>query len=52
MNIGQSIDATSVNEFEVMKEIQRIKALKNQSKLQEEARLKELQTKISMQEKN
>ena len=51
MNIGQSIDATSVNEFEVMKEIQRIKALKNQSKLQEEARLKDLQTKISMQEK-
>ncbi|MEC8562009.1 MAG: cell envelope integrity protein TolA [Pseudomonadota bacterium] len=51
MNIGQSINATSVNEFEVTKEIQRIKALKNQSKLQEEARLKDLQTKISMQEK-
>ena len=32
MDIGQSINATSVNEFEVTKEIQRIKALKtNQS---------------------
>ena len=51
MDIGQSINATSVNEFEVTKEIQRIKALKNQSKLQEEARLRDLQTKVSMQEK-
>ena len=51
MDIGQSVNATSVNEFEVTKEIQRIKALKNQSKLQEEARLRDLQTKVSMQEK-
>ena len=28
MDIGQSINATSVNEFEVTKEIQRIKSLK------------------------
>ena len=51
INIGQPINAISINESEVTKEIHRIKALKNQSKIQEEARLKDLQTKVSTQEK-
>ncbi len=51
INIGQSINAISINESEINKEIQRIRALKNKSKRQEEARLKDLKIKVSSQEK-
>ena len=50
--IGESLNATAINEFEVRKEIERIKAVRSKSKIQEEARLRDLQTKVSFQEKN
>ena len=49
--IGESLNATAINESEVRKEIERIKAIRSKSKTQEEARLRELQTKVSLQEK-
>lgn len=49
--IGESLNATAINEFEVRKEIERIKAVRSKSKIQEEARLRDLQTKVSFQEK-
>ena len=49
--IGESLKATAVNESEVRKEIQRIKAMKNQSKIKEEARLQDLQNKVNLQQK-
>ena len=49
--IGESLNATAINEFEVRKEIERIKAVRSKSKIREEARLRDLQTKVSFQEK-
>ena len=49
--IGESLNATAINESEVHKEIERIKAIRSKSKIQEEARLRDLQTKVSFQEK-
>ena len=49
--IGESLNATAINESEVRKEIERIKAIRSKSKIQEEARLRDLQTKVSLQEK-
>ncbi|MDC3160088.1 cell envelope integrity protein TolA [Pseudomonadota bacterium] len=49
--IGESLNATAINESEVHKEIERIKAIRSKSKIQEEARLRDLQTKVNFQEK-
>ena len=49
--IGESLNATAINESEVRKEIDRIKAIRSKAKIQEEARLRDLQTKVNFQEK-